>query len=205
MARAWLAAGAPLRRVSLKNIDWTPEEDDYLKERAGRFTLKGIAKILGRTYPAVRKRLQKFGIQSRHNQGYFSAAELSRHFNCPYQRVRCALNNKLIKGRYDAKRNRWEVDLIGLTPVAREILTRPKRTWKEGPTDHGDYAHRHGIVRKVIDGKVKRIKKPATALEEMGNATFLGTYIMPDFRPERNYTGTYIKYGNISTFDLRLN
>lgn len=159
MARAWLDTGAPRRRVSLRNVDWTPEEDDYLKDKAGSYLLRGIAKRLGRTYPAVRKRLQKFGIEARHNQGYLSAAELSKYFDCPCHRVRRALNDGLIQGRFDAKRSRWKVDLKKLSPVAREILTRPKRTWKTRPTDHGDYEHRYGIVRKVIDGRVRRVEK----------------------------------------------
>lgn len=59
MARAWLAAGAPKNRVSLRNIKWTPQEDNYLLTYAGIFTLNTIAAKLCRSYGSVKTRLNK--------------------------------------------------------------------------------------------------------------------------------------------------
>ena len=160
MARGWLAAGIPMRRVSLKNLAWTPKEDAYLLDKAGILTLKVIAARLGRSYPAARTRLNKnYGISSRGNQGYFSASELAKEYNCSCHRIRQALADGKIKGRYDRLRNRWQVDPKDLTPEAMEILTRPKRTHKNCPTDLGDYYKRYGLRRTVIEGKTVIVAK----------------------------------------------
>ena len=156
MARGWLVAGASRHRISLKNIDWTPEEDGYLLDEAGILTLEYIAAKLRRSYPAVRDRLnKKYGIESRHNQGYLSAAELSKEYGCPYHRVRTALVEGRIPGRYDEVRNRWQVDPGNLTPAAEAILKAPKlHSYKNSQTDLGDYYQRYGLRRTMVDGRV---------------------------------------------------
>jgi len=156
MARGWLVAGASRHRISLKNIDWTPEEDGYLLEEAGILTLEYIAAKLRRSYAAVRDRLnKKYGIESRHNQGYLSAAELSKEYGCPYHRVRTALVEGRIPGRYDEVRNRWQVDPGNLTPAAEAILKAPKlHSYKNSQTDLGDYYQRYGLRRTMVDGRV---------------------------------------------------
>ena len=161
MARAWLAAGVSTSRVSLKNIDWTLEEDEYLLDNAGLLTLKHIAKRLGRSYPAVRARLNKhYHIASRHNQGYFSAAELSKEFGCPYHRVLATLLSGCIPGQYDELRNRWQIDLAKLTPEAEAILRAPKlKSHKNCISDLGDYYQRHGLRRTIVDGRVMVVQK----------------------------------------------
>jgi hypothetical protein len=160
MARGWQAAGVPIKRISMKNLIWLPEEDAYLLDKAGMLTLKRIAAKLGRSYSAVRTRLNKnYGIASRHNQGYVSAAELSKEYNCPCHRIRLALTEGKIKGHYDQLRNRWQIDLNDLTPEAKEILTRPKRTHKTCPTDLGDYYSRHGLKRTIIDDRLVVVAK----------------------------------------------
>lgn len=160
IARGWLAAGVPMRRVTLKNVDWTPAEDEYLLEKAGILTLKVIASRLGRSYPAVRARLNKnHGIASRHNQGYLSAAELAKKFTCSVHRIRQALAEGKIKGQYDQLRHRWNIDPLELTPEAKEILTRPKRTHKSFPTDVGDYYSRYGLKRTIIDNRPVVVSK----------------------------------------------
>ena len=50
MARAWLAAGASRDRISFFNIEWSEGEKEYLCDYAGIFTLKNIARHMGRTY-----------------------------------------------------------------------------------------------------------------------------------------------------------
>lgn len=156
MARAWLAVGVDNSRVSLKNIDWSVEEDIYLLDNAGTLTLKSIAARLGRSYAAVRARLGKtFRISARANPGFLSAAELAKEYGCPYQRVRTALQEGKIIGRYDRTRNRWQVDLKDITPVAEEILKAPKlHSYRNSPSDLGDYYQRYGLMRKLIGGRV---------------------------------------------------
>jgi len=154
MSRGWLAVGEPMERVSLHNVPWTEEEKAYLLEYAGNHTLKRIAQKLGRSYGAVRGQLRITKIASRHNQGYLSAAELAKEYNCSCHRIRQALAEGKIKGGYDRLRNRWQIDLKDLTPEAQEILTRPKRTHKTCATALGDYYIRYGLCRRVIDGRV---------------------------------------------------
>ncbi len=164
MARAWLATGAPMSRVTLHNQDWLPEEDAYLLDKAGTLTLNNIAERLRRTQPAVRARLNRVhGIASRANQGYLSASELAKEYNCSCHRIRKALAEGKIKGRFDEKRNRWQIDLLDVlkSPVALTILSRPRRTHKYGPTDLGDYYQRYGLKRTLINGQVKVVPKEA--------------------------------------------
>ena len=159
MARGWLAAGEPMSRVSLHNVPWTEEERTYLLEYAGNHTLKRIAQKLGRSYGAMRGQLRIIKIASRHNQGYLSAAELAKEYNCSCHRIRQALAEGKIKGRYDRLRNRWQINLKDLTPEAKEILTRPKRTHKTCATDLGDYYSRFRLKRTIIDGRVIVVAK----------------------------------------------
>ncbi len=160
MARAWLATGVPMTRITLKNVEWTPAEDEYLLEKAGSLTLRCISVKLGRSYPATRTRLnKKYGVAARYNQGYLSAAELAKEYNCSYTRIRQALAKGKIKGRFDGLRNRWQIDLNDLTPEEKEILTRPKRTHKSYPTDMGDYYSRYGLKRTIIDDRLVVVEK----------------------------------------------
>ncbi len=161
MARAWLSAGAPRDRVMLTNLPWSAQEETYLLEHAGKETLREIAKKLRRSYGSVRTRLNKnFKIAARANQGYLSAAELAKEFQCPYHRVRTALAEGVIPGTFDTVRNRWQVELTTMTPRAEAILKAPKlHSYKTIPTDLGDYYDRYGLKRTVIEGKVKVVPK----------------------------------------------
>jgi hypothetical protein len=154
MGRAWLAAGAPRRRVRLFNVDWTEEEKEYVLEHAGTYTLKRIAGHLRRTYSGIRGELRTVGIASRHNQGFMSAAEIAKEYGCPYHRVCVMLAARVLPGRYDGKRNRWRVDPGRISPALEMLLRAPKVTHKSWPTDRGDYYKRHGLCRRVVDGKV---------------------------------------------------
>ena len=153
MARAWLAVDAARRRVSLHNVAWTADEDAYLLEWAGQRTLRSIAKVLGRSYQSVRVRIgsKGFGITARANQGFLSAAEIAREYQAPYHRVRGLIAAGTIKGRWDRRRNRWQVDPSNLTPEVVLLLSVPKRSYKSCPPDVGDYYQRYGIRRCQTD------------------------------------------------------
>lgn len=165
LGRAWLAAGVLRGRVSLHNIAWLEKEDDYLLQYAGEKTLPEIATQLHRTTGAVRARLNRnHGIAARHNQGYLSAAEVAKEYGCSYHRIRAALKQGHIRGRFDSRRHRWEIDMLDIlqSPAAQAILNAPKRTHKTWPTDVGNYYSRHGLKRVVRDGVVVRtvVKEP---------------------------------------------
>jgi len=157
MARAWLAAGFPKDRISLRNIAWIPEEIVYLKEYAGDKTLKQIAAYLRRSRDAVKHRLYELDIKARDNQGYLSAAQVAQHFNCPYHRVRDGLLAGELPGSLDKVRNRWRVDLIKLSAENKAMLMAPKRTYTTFPPDLGNYYQRHRIKRTIINGKLERV------------------------------------------------
>jgi len=163
IARAWLSAGAPREWVTLRNLDWLPHEDAYLIQHAGIKTLAVIAKDLRRSYQSVRGRLSRnIGITARANQGFFSAAELAKEYQCPYYRVRMALRKGQIKGCFDKVRNSWQVDLKDLTPKAKDILKAPKlHSYKTTSSDLGDYYERHGLSRTIIGGKVTVVDRKA--------------------------------------------
>ena len=91
---------------------------------------------------------------SRHNQGFMSAAEIAKEFDSPYHRVRNMLIAGKLKGKYDRKRNRWEIDPIDITPEVIILLTAPKITHKTWPTDKGNYYTRYGLCRRIIEGQV---------------------------------------------------
>jgi len=154
ISRGWLAVGEPMERVSLHNVPWTEEEREYLLSYAGRYTLEQIARRLGRSYGAMRGQLRVMKIASRHNQGFLSAAEIAKEFNSPYNRVCRMLRAGEIKGKYDGKRNRWEVDPADITQDVIELLGKTKKTHKTWPTDKGDYYTRYGLCRRVIGGQV---------------------------------------------------
>jgi len=148
MARAWLAAGAPMRRISMRNLLWTPEETAYILDHAGEMTITDIGKRLRRSYGGVRRQLYKFGIRARNNEGYLSAAQLSKELPCSCDRLRRMLNNGLIPGAlFDEVRNRWKIDLLAITPELRAKLTAPRRSHHTWPLDVGDYYARYGISR----------------------------------------------------------
>jgi len=148
LARAWLAAGAPMKRIRIHNINWLPEETAYLLDFSGVKTLAGIAKHLGRTYGAVRKRLYSLNIRARDNEGYMSAAQISTELPCSCSRLRRFLAAGLIPGAtLDRERNRWKIDPGLLTPELIQRLTTERRTHKTWPLDVGDYYARYGIRR----------------------------------------------------------
>jgi len=158
-AVAWLTAGVNPKRVDLASTKWTEEEDEYLLTHAGDIRLVDIAKHLRRSYGGVRGRLRlKNHHKARHNQGFLSAAELAKYYNCPYHRVRLALVAGKIKGFRSRIRKDWQVDLTELDGQALDILQQPKlKSYRTTPPDVGDYEKRHGLKRTVVDGKTVRV------------------------------------------------
>ena len=169
LAHGWLAAGASRRRVSLHNINWTKEEDAYLLDHAGIKTLADIGKHLGRSYNSVRARIgpRCLGITARANQGWLSAAEVSRHYRCSYQRVRNLLVAGTLTGHRDRTRNRWQVDLAEVTPEVEALLRAPKRTHTQTHPDLADYDRRNNLVRKQVGSRVVRVKASQNGLRNI--------------------------------------
>jgi len=150
MARAWRAVGAPMSRVTMRNLVWLPEEKEYLLDHAGKVTLSAIAKRLGRSYPAVRKELQTFHIRARDNEGYLSAAQMAKELHCSYDRLRRFLRAGMFEGAtFDGVRNRWKIEPAFISPDLRSLLTEPRETHKTWPTDVGDYYARYGLSRHI--------------------------------------------------------
>ncbi len=147
-----------MSRVSFHNVPWTEEEREYLLTHAGSKTLEQIARRLNRTYSAMRGQLRLSGTASRHNQGFLSAAEIAKEYNCCYHRVCRMLKSGDIEGRFDKTRNRWEVDPIVLTQEVIKLLGKPRRTHKTWPLDRGDYYSRNGLCRQNINGRVIVVK-----------------------------------------------
>lgn len=51
------------------------------------------------------------------------------------------------------------VDIMDLTPEAKALLSAPKsHSYKTCPPDLGDYYHRYGIRRTLIDGGIVRLE-----------------------------------------------
>lgn len=150
MARAWRVAGAPMSRVTMRNLDWQPEEKEYLLNYAGRKTIATMAKRLGRSYAAIRKEMQSLHIRARDNEGYLSAAQMTKELHCSCDRLRRFLNAGIINGAtFDMVRNRWKIDPVSITPEILDLLTRKRKTHNTWPLDQGDYYARYGIVRHI--------------------------------------------------------
>ena len=163
MARGWLAAGIPRRRVHLTDSRWTEVEDEYLLTMAGSIRLVDIARALNRSYQAVRVRVgsKGFGLKARQNQGYLTAAEMAKEYHCSYHRLLDLLTKGVVKGRYRPKLHRWEIDPADVRDEIVSLLRLPKRTYKRTPPDYGDYYQRYGIRR--INGKRTEAVRRATA------------------------------------------
>ena len=148
MARGWLAAGVLRRRVSMRNLDWSQEEVQYLLDHAGEQTIKDIGKHLLRSYGACRKELQKHGVRARDNEGFVSAQQLAKELPCSCDRLRRFLNaGKIPNATFDMVRNRWKIDPLNIDPDLEAALKAPRKTHNSWPLDVGDYHARYGITR----------------------------------------------------------
>lgn len=152
MADAWASIGAPKARYNRGWVPWTQEDDDYLLERAGSVTLKIIAKALGRSWPACKRRLYDLGAgRARDVSGYMSASQVAAEYKCPLQRVQ----DLIARGELPAHRvhggHYWRIDPADLAAVEPK-LKAPKRTHRKAQLDVGDYRARKGLRRVMIDG-----------------------------------------------------
>lgn len=138
MVRAWTAAGVERNRLKILGTRWTKAEKAFLLEHAGVATLTQIAKALGRSYGSCKTMIgsKGMGITARRNQGFLSAAELSKEYGAPYHRVCDLLKAGIIKGRRHPRRNTWLVD-PNLSAKAIAALKAVKQTHKTRPSDQG--------------------------------------------------------------------
>lgn len=162
MSDAWEAAGLEKSRISRDYHQWMPDDEEYLMEHAGEKTLKQIGKHLRRSWSACKRRLYDLHLKARDNQGFFTAAEVSKEYNCSYDRVRRLIISGEIPCRYDPPRNRYQIHPDALTADVIKRLQAPRITHKTEPLDKGDYEKRHRLQRRRINGKVMRIDKETT-------------------------------------------
>jgi hypothetical protein len=158
---AWRAAGAPKSRLNFTNAKWREADVEYLLEHAGTIRLEDIAVHLGRTYQAVRAKIggKGLGITARANQGLLSASLLAKEFNTSYHRVCTLLAAGNLPGYFNERRHCWQVDLGDLTEEHKALLGAPRDTHKNTPVDRGDYYQRYGLMRTMVDGRLKVVKK----------------------------------------------
>lgn len=155
MAGAWEAAGAPKSRYTRKWNEWTQEEDDYLLEHAGEQTLKVVARALGRTWSACKRRLYDLGAgPARNVSGYMSILQVAAHYNCPITRVKRLVD----RGDLPAKRvvggNYWRIAPEDCEHI-KDRLTAPKRTHSTTPPASVEHRKRLGYRRSVsANGRV---------------------------------------------------
>ena len=146
IGRAFLAAGAAPRRVSLRNVEWTADEDSLLLELSGLAPMTRVAKRLGRSAPACRNRLNRIhGLYARDAQGYMTAADVAREYNCPHSRVTTLIERGVLPATFCDFDTRWQIDPEDALRL-KDVLSAPKRTHKGYPPEMGDYRHRYGIT-----------------------------------------------------------
>lgn len=156
MADAWEAGGAPRSRVTRQWVEWTQEDDDYLLERAGSVTLKIIAKQLGRSWAACKRRLYDLGAgPARDLSGYLSAQQVAKEYGCPVDRVQKLIATGKLPARKVLGGHYWCIDPDDAEKCRAE-LTKPRRSHHRYPIV-GDYDRRNGYVRRRVDGRVVRV------------------------------------------------
>lgn len=158
MAAAWAASGAPKSRYNRGWVPWTQADDDYLLDHAGEQTLKVIARKLGRSWPACKRRLYDLGAgRARDVAGYLSAMQVAAEYGCPLARVK-----KLIaSGELPAFRvhggHYWRIAPEDCERL-KAVLSAPKRHSYQGSApDIGDYDRRYGYRRVRVNGRIVRV------------------------------------------------
>ena len=80
-------------RANRVNPIWSEKEESFLVEKSGFWTLKQIAKKLGRSEKAVTRRASNLGLSLRTVFDCFSLSSLARLFGCSYkallQAIKC--------------------------------------------------------------------------------------------------------------------
>ncbi len=158
MADAWAAAGASPRRYRRLWIDWTQEEEDLLVDLAGSMTLDLIAKRIGRSAGACKRKLYDLGAgRARDMSGHYSAMQVAELYGCPLARVNSLIRHGLLKARKVTGGHYWRIDPGDIDARAENILRAPKRTHTTVPPDTGNYERRYGLRRETIDGRQIRV------------------------------------------------
>lgn len=153
MANAWAAIGAPKRRYSRGWNPWTQEEDDTLLELAGTLTLKGIAKQLGRSWMACKRRLYDLGAgRARDVAGYMSAMQVAAEYRCPVDRVTRLIQSGELRAWRVRGGHYWRIDPEDLAAVEAK-LRAPRRSHRGYELDLGDYRKRKGLGRREVGGR----------------------------------------------------
>lgn len=170
MADAWAAVPGTKGRFTRGWVAWTQGDDDYLLEHAGNVTLKRIAKALGRSWPACKRRLYDLQAgRARDVSGYMSALQVAKEYQCPADRVTRLIASGELKAHRVQGGHYWRIDPMDAEAVAAK-LRAPRKTQKVKPLDVGDYRKRYGLSRtQGADGRmVERAVTPAGAahLEE---------------------------------------
>ena len=77
---------------------WTEKDDQFLLDNAGRLTLKEIAKELGRSWEACKRRLSQKGVRARDAQGFWTMSQLAQAHNIPLSRIKTGLRTGRLRG-----------------------------------------------------------------------------------------------------------
>jgi hypothetical protein len=166
MADAWGAIGAPKSRYNRGWVPWTQADDDFLLEHAGSQTLKVIAKQMGRSWAACKRRLYDLGAgRARDVSGYMSAMQVAAEYKCPVGRVEALIRRGELRARKVVGGHYWRIDPEDLAEVEAK-LRAPKRTHRKARVDLGDYRLHYGYRRVPgADGKVRQVAVTAGAVE----------------------------------------
>lgn len=158
MADAWAAAGASPRRYRRLWVDWTQDDDDLLLGMAGTMTLDLIAKRLGRSAGACKRRLYDLGAgRARDMSGHYSAAQVAELYGCPLARGNSLIKHGLLKAHKITGGHYWRIDPGDIDARVENILRAPKRTHTTVPSDTGNYERRYGLRRKTVNGRQVRV------------------------------------------------
>lgn len=157
MVLAWQALGMPRSRYSSSNHDWSQEDDDVLLGLAGEMTLKLIARRLGRSWQACRRRLFDLGAgRARDVSGHLSMMQVAAEYGCPLTRVKRLVRS----GELPAKRvyggHYWRIAPEDCEAI-KEKLSAPKVTHTSTPPDDGRYDLRYRLRRVRVNGRVVRV------------------------------------------------
>lgn len=158
MADAWAAAGAPKSRYHRGWVAWTQEDDDYLLSHAGEQTLKIIAKQLGRTWQACKRRLYDLGAgRARDVSGYLSMMQVAAEYNCPVTRVKRLIAQGELRAWKVQGGHYWRIDPADCERIAEKLRAPKRHSYKSTPPDLGDYERRYGYRRTIVNGRMERV------------------------------------------------
>lgn len=160
MANAWEAIGERRARVTRRWNPWTQEDDDYLLEHAGEQTLKVIAKHLGRSWSACRRRLYDLGAgRARDVSGHLSAMQVASLYGCPLARVEKLIRAGVLPAKKVNGGHYWRIDPEDCERVKKYLAAPKKHSYQGTAADVGDYDKRYGLMRVRREGKVVRVPR----------------------------------------------